>query len=263
MDYCAFLQFLLIRLSVEAINLPLRDWADFGKLHDSAISNLKSLPHQRYTYEKICTSHAIAASASIKDSDERAFLHSYPSPRDFMSQYKKQRTPSSLPLQPEIGRKKQISVIKFLLSCFLLFPGITAVVGLIAIANQASQLVSFSHRYLYQNQTLDAVTNRSLVVQPLIDNDQTFDLVVTIRRQLSRKEMSDQHASWRSNRKAAASATPANTTSFANTTSAAVAPMGHFFAEKAVFSNTVFKGLRLRDMHIFQDVNFSIPTELL
>ena len=49
LDYLAFLQFLLIRSSVEAINLPLRDWADFGKLHDSAISNLKSLPHQRYT----------------------------------------------------------------------------------------------------------------------------------------------------------------------------------------------------------------------
>ena len=43
-DYCAFLQFLLIRLSAEAINLPLHDWADFGKLpsHDSAIGNLKS-----------------------------------------------------------------------------------------------------------------------------------------------------------------------------------------------------------------------------
>ena len=181
-----------------------------------------------------------------------------------MSQYKKQRTPSSrsLPLQPDTRRKNRISVKKFVLSCFLFFAGIAAV-GLIAIADQASQLVSFSHRYLYQNQTLDAVTNRSLVVQPLIDNDQTFDLVVTIWRWLSPKEMSDQRAS---NRKAAASATPANTTSLANTTSAAVAPMLEpvlMEHEKAVFSNTVFKGLRLRDAHVFQDVNFSIPTKLL
>ncbi|KAJ7575994.1 hypothetical protein C8J56DRAFT_800926, partial [Mycena floridula] len=39
---------------------------------------------------------------------------------------------------------------------------------------------TFPHIALYRNQTLDAVQNRSLVVQPLVGKEQTFDIAVSV-----------------------------------------------------------------------------------
>ena len=181
-------------------------------------------------------------------------------------------TPSSphLHFEPEIHRRKQISGIKFLIGCFLAFAATAATIGLITIANQTFQLVSFSHRYLYQNQTLDAVTNRSLVVQPLIDDDQTFDLVVTIWHQPPPEEMHAKFAASlaKSNRKTAeaASVSLANTTTTAVIREVTISDEESFSIDSfaiPVFSDTVFKRLRLRDQHVFAEVNFSIPTEIL
>ena len=39
---------------------------------------------------------------------------------------------------------------------------------------------TFTHRHVYQNQTLDEVQNRGSVVRPLIHESQSFDLSVTV-----------------------------------------------------------------------------------
>ncbi|KAJ7593637.1 hypothetical protein C8J56DRAFT_819786 [Mycena floridula] len=68
---------------------------------------------------------------------------------------------------------------KLLLSAIILVALIALPPTLFALARHAYRS-SFPHIALYQNQTLDMVQNRSSVVQPLIDYDQTFDIAVSI-----------------------------------------------------------------------------------
>ncbi|KAJ6573041.1 hypothetical protein DFH09DRAFT_1152229 [Mycena vulgaris] len=41
-------------------------------------------------------------------------------------------------------------------------------------------LATFAHRGMYQNQTIDQVRNWSMVLQPLVGDDQTFDIAATV-----------------------------------------------------------------------------------
>ncbi|KAJ7580159.1 hypothetical protein C8J56DRAFT_276505 [Mycena floridula] len=87
---------------------------------------------------------------------------------------------------------------------------------------------------LYQNQTLDQVQNRSLVIQPLIGSDQTFDIAVSVWQRRIGEEL-DQipwGAPWKG------------------------------YRHKALYSDVVFRGLRLADKHVRAEVKYQIPTAL-
>ncbi|KAJ7593698.1 hypothetical protein C8J56DRAFT_419815 [Mycena floridula] len=81
-------------------------------------------------------------------------------------------------VDPKSGRKRGAG-FKLLLSAIVLVALIALPPTLFALGRRAYRS-SFPHVALYQNETLDMVQNRSLVVQPLIGYDQTFDIAVTI-----------------------------------------------------------------------------------
>ncbi|KAF9069793.1 hypothetical protein BDP27DRAFT_1447502 [Rhodocollybia butyracea] len=105
---------------------------------------------------------------------------------------------SSISLQGP--RKKYRVDSRLLVKCFyILFTRATFFIGLsvitrhlwstlVHINSETKVLLSNPNRKLYQNQTLDQVTDRSLVVQPLIGEDQYFDIGVTIWARASVEE---------------------------------------------------------------------------
>ncbi|KAK7028330.1 hypothetical protein R3P38DRAFT_3394488 [Favolaschia claudopus] len=50
----------------------------------------------------------------------------------------------------------------------------------VGIGQHLFEFKNFAHTRIYQNQTLEEVTNRASVVRPLIDESQTFDIAVTV-----------------------------------------------------------------------------------
>lgn len=80
---------------------------------------------------------------------------------------------------------------------------------------------------LYTNKSVGTV-DPALVVRPLIDEKQTFDIVATV---------------WlRTNNSSSGSKLP---------------------TEKAIFTRKVFQGLTLKDKDIHTTVNYTVPTEIL
>jgi hypothetical protein len=84
-------------------------------------------------------------------------------------------------------------------------------------------------------------TNRSDVVQPLLGLDDKFDIAVSIWQETSdaerREHLRDKDRS-------------------------AAIEWNNFF-EKAIFSDVVFRGVRLSDTEMFTNITFTIPTEIL
>jgi hypothetical protein len=84
-------------------------------------------------------------------------------------------------------------------------------------------------------------TNRSGVVQPLLGLDDKFDIAVSIWQETSdaerREHLRDKDRS-------------------------AAIDWNNFF-EKAIFSDVVFRGVRLSDTEMFMNITFTIPTEIL
>ncbi|KAJ7580148.1 hypothetical protein C8J56DRAFT_962341 [Mycena floridula] len=128
-------------------------------------------------------------------------------------------------------RRKAGSGFKFLLcgaGVILLF---ILSAGLFLLARNAYEYATFAHTSLYQNQTLDQVQDRSLVVQPLIGSDTTFDIAVSVWQRRSNAEY------W--------------------TVEDYETPR-----EKAIYSDIVFRGLSLREKHVRAEVKFQIPTSV-
>jgi hypothetical protein len=129
-------------------------------------------------------------------------------------------------------------------------------------------MFQFAHRPLYQNQTLDQVADRSAVVQPLINAEQTFDIGVSVwvKRTDSQSEQfwtenGGRHL-WSTISKATGAEYHWNGTNqrwyhFANNYESSTA------FQRPVFSDIVARGVRLEDKDAFFDVNFSFPTEIL
>lgn len=84
-------------------------------------------------------------------------------------------------------------------------------------------------------------TNRSDVVQPLLGLDDKFDIAVSIWQETSDVERREHlHGKDRS----------------------AAIEWDNFF-EKTIFSDVVFRGVRLSDTEMFTNITFTIPTEIL
>lgn len=102
---------------------------------------------------------------------------------------------------------------------------------LVGIGQQLFWFKNFSHSQVYQNQTLAEVKNRTAVVRPLIDENQLFDIAVSIWT-LSVDQREDER-------------------NYGDV------------AETPLYSDIVFRGVRLADKHLTHTLNYSLPTALL
>ena len=125
-------------------------------------------------------------------------------------------------------------VIVFLSGVALFFTGFVA---------RVVTEISNPHRALYQNASLEEVSNRGSVVQPLINHNQKFDLAATV---WLRSPISSGH-------EVAVGGQGKGETRIEQAE----------VLETPLFSDIVFRGLRLTDKSIFSTVNFTLPTEIL
>lgn len=145
-------------------------------------------------------------------------------------------------------RRKSITGCKCLLiTAAVLFP-ISVILFLANIAHGLLQYGSSPHRALYQNATLAEVKNRGSVVQPLISKEQSFDIAATV---WLRSAEGVGHAAF----------TPDKKTGKDNTT--VRAPSEGDVQEIPLFSDIVFRGVRLTDKAVFATINYKLPTSVL
>ncbi|KAF5364908.1 hypothetical protein D9758_008147 [Tetrapyrgos nigripes] len=105
--------------------------------------------------------------------------------------------------------------------------------------------------FLYQNQTLSEVANRSTVIQPLINKDQTFDIAVSVWvRATSTEELE-----WKN------SLDDDTRPDYLRWFDAYDNRNDHKQLYHPLYSDVVFRGLRLSDKGIYASVNFTLPTE--
>jgi hypothetical protein len=140
---------------------------------------------------------------------------------------------------PPRRRLRSISGCK----CLLITAGIVLLPGLLlffaGFVTKVIANVSHPHRALYQNTSLDEVSNRASVVQPLINGDQAFDIAATVwlrstgsigheivARRLTTDGQTDVH-------------------------------------ETPLYSDIIFRDLRLKRKTVFTTVDFTLPTDIL
>ncbi|KAF5364910.1 hypothetical protein D9758_008145 [Tetrapyrgos nigripes] len=107
--------------------------------------------------------------------------------------------------------------------------------SIVTSVQTAYRRAAYPHESLYQNQTLSEVSNRSLVIQPLINKEQTFDVAVSVwvRRTI------DEELEWKESQR----------------------DLFDFEFYRPLFSDVVFRGLRLSDKGKYASINFTLPTE--
>ncbi|KAF5370516.1 hypothetical protein D9615_010329 [Tricholomella constricta] len=113
------------------------------------------------------------------------------------------------------------------------------------------------HRALYHNATLERIANRASVVQPLVGREQTFDLAATVWLRTSiqgkhrdfeypvKEEIKVENVEERSEEEAKEGQ-----------------PGDNVLVEKALYSDIIFRGVRLTDKNLRTTVNFTVPTAL-
>ncbi|KAK7443476.1 hypothetical protein VKT23_015650 [Stygiomarasmius scandens] len=176
---------------------------------------------------------------------------------------------SSRPRQPN-------SVYK----CFLWIFGFIALVisGFVAyflyIFLQALyQTFTYPHQYMYQNQSLSEVSNRSSVVQPLIGKEQTFDLAVSVWIRATKAKEEE----WRELQKSFVNSNLDSEERLQfmqspNETDQKISVLLGFDEDELLYgqkndlyhplySDIVFRGLRLSDKGVAANINFTVPTE--
>ncbi|KAF5364886.1 hypothetical protein D9758_008107 [Tetrapyrgos nigripes] len=114
---------------------------------------------------------------------------------------------------------------------------------------------AYPQQFLYQNQTLSEVSNRSLVIQPLIDNDQTFDVAVSVWIRGTEAE----ELKWRASQEGS------------DEDYQKLRVMSWHDGEDILndrkqlyyplYSDIAFRGLRLSDKNKYASINFTLPTE--
>ncbi|KAJ7471940.1 hypothetical protein FB451DRAFT_1251471 [Mycena latifolia] len=129
------------------------------------------------------------------------------------------------PLNPAVPTRKRSSLRRFSLWAGLVLVALFVGRFIVGIGQSVFWFTSFSHSRVYQNQTLEEVKNRGTVVRPLIDENQSFDIAVSI---------------W----------------------SLPVEQHGERIedvAEVLLYSDIVFRGLRLADKHNQTIVTYRLP----
>ncbi|KAJ6537787.1 hypothetical protein B0H19DRAFT_1240499 [Mycena capillaripes] len=135
---------------------------------------------------------------------------------------------SDSPLDPGVPARKHGSFCKFCMCISLVLFGLI----LATFIYQLGKTLSFpqvSHSRIYQNQTLEEVTNRATIVRPLVDENQRFEIAVSIWA-----PSVDESGSFKSS---GASETP-------------------------LYSDIVFRGLRLADKHKSANLTYRLPTTI-
>ncbi|KAF8205408.1 hypothetical protein K438DRAFT_1932226 [Mycena galopus ATCC 62051] len=130
------------------------------------------------------------------------------------------------PLDPGVPARKRGSFCKFCSYIGLLLAGLFFATLIYTIGQSLFQMTQFSHSRIFQNQTLDEVENRTAVVRPLVDEKQLFDIAVTI---------------W---------ALPVEENIGAGRSDVIETPL---------YSDIVFRGLRLADKHKTANVTYHLP----
>jgi hypothetical protein len=148
---------------------------------------------------------------------------------------------AQLNLDPGSPRRRSISGCKCLLIAAAIALVSAAALFFIGVVTKVVGNLSNLHRALYQNATLEQVSNRASVVQPLINRNDTFDIAATV---WLRSKGSREH-------EVAVKGEGDGTKVQAEV------------LETPLYSDIVFRGLRLTDKGRFATVNFTLPTEIL
>ncbi|KAF9466788.1 hypothetical protein BDZ94DRAFT_137676 [Collybia nuda] len=164
----------------------------------------------------------------------------------------------SLHLDPGTTRRpgKSISGCK----CILLTVALLIMSGiglfLFFLFEQFLDDITQPHRLMYENVALNGVANRLSMVQPLISHEDTFDIAATVWvRKTETRGHGDVYAMERNGPliepllKGLEWGDPVDQEIDLDNE-----------LEAPIFSEIVFRGLRLTDKHIFSTVNFSLPT---
>ncbi|KAF7328888.1 hypothetical protein MVEN_02518500 [Mycena venus] len=151
------------------------------------------------------------------------------------------------PLNPGVPARKRSSLFRFSLwiagilgkwSLELIRPlanvllaGLVLAWVLVNIGRSLFWFKNFSHSQVYQNQTLAEVKNRAAVVRPLIDENQLFDIAVSIWTLPVEEHEGERIAGD--------------------------------MVETPLHSDIVFRGVRLADKHKTATLRYSLPTAIL
>ncbi|KAJ7186864.1 hypothetical protein C8R46DRAFT_1058256 [Mycena filopes] len=134
------------------------------------------------------------------------------------------------PLNPGVPGRRRSSLCKFSIWIGLILAALFLFRFIAAIATSLWWFTHFSHSHVFQNQTLAQVQNRASVVRPLIDENQTFDIAVSIWTMPEGLSESERIAGD--------------------------------VAETPLYSDIVFRGLHLSDKHIYTNLSYRLPTAL-
>ncbi|KAJ6588607.1 hypothetical protein B0H19DRAFT_212203 [Mycena capillaripes] len=133
--------------------------------------------------------------------------------------------PNGSPFIAGVPARKRSSFCKFCLCINLVLFGLFLGTIIFLLGESVFDLTQFSHSRLFQNQTLEEVKNRATVVRPLVDDNQTFDIAVSIWSLPIEERLGER--SWD-------------------------------VPEEALYSDIVFRGLHLADKH----KSFTLPYKL-
>jgi hypothetical protein len=140
-----------------------------------------------------------------------------------------------------------------------------------------TRFYDFPPREIFVNETdIASVANRSDVVQPLIGLNDTFDIAVTVWQLATEEEQAAQSKLLREQKKGSTiSDLVFEFPPYGNASATAEAEDALLHAsyaesydrisalEKTIYSDVVFRGVRLSDVDIHANVSFTIPTEVL
>ncbi|KAF7360594.1 hypothetical protein MVEN_00790800 [Mycena venus] len=137
------------------------------------------------------------------------------------------KTSGDAPLDPGVPARKRGSFCKFCLCIGLVLFGLLVATIIYVLGKLVFSLTQVSHSRIFQNQTLEEVKNRAAVVRPLVDDNQLFDIAVsvwTLRDEESGGESSSDEVS-----------------------------------KTPLYSDIVFRGLRLGDQHKTASIVYTLP----
>ncbi|KAF8063485.1 hypothetical protein FPV67DRAFT_246768 [Lyophyllum atratum] len=149
-------------------------------------------------------------------------------------------------------RRKSISGCKCLLFSAVAVIALGAAALFTIFTTTFSRTFFTPHTALYHNTTLEGVTNRATVVQPLVGREQTFDLAATVwlrTSNLGRHRDGEYVVDTDAKKEKIEEATEDQKEDDA-------------LVEEPLYSNIIFRGVRLTDKNLQTTINFTVPTAL-